>query len=194
MAFPGLVIGGVEQNLNLGGNVGGFDNVRLKFYYGLPEGVSINRDDIEALVCRTQDYLGEVIYNEFVGQELEVKVSEIVWKESKEEERILDVGFTTTLTGINGTAVSEMPTPENLREAFDGLDMNGYLGNTVRVSQCPSGFSLTTKVEYETNLAPEITGTIREPNCKITCAPTISPGVPTSESSTHVGSDGLFSH
>lgn len=171
-------------NLNiagLGGNVGGFDNVRFDFQFGLPEGVAVGQDDIEALLCRTQDYLSEVVYQEFPDHQLEVKATGIVWEVDKEDPLPVRVSFTAALSGINGTIVPEMPSPEELKAATEGLDMGSYLTNIVQTAVCPTRFSRATKAEYKTQMTPDIRGDFSEVFCQSTCAPTFTPGVPTSK-------------
>jgi hypothetical protein len=173
-----LVIGGQEVSSDIGGNVGGYDQVRFAFEYGLPQGRFVGQSEVEALMCRTQEYLTEMLYNEFQDSSLTVKATSIKWEFAKDDPLPVKVGFTAMATSNETT----MPSPEEIRDSLSGLDMGTYLTNYVKATECPTGFSEATEVAYEVNLTPEVDGDVAEATCQSTCAPTQTPGTPTGKS------------
>lgn len=173
-----LNIGGQKVDTTVGNNVGGgFEHVRFSFQYGLPEGLVTGQGDVESLLCRTQDYLTQELNKEFVDLNLQVKATGIVWAYDKNNADMpVRVNFTASVTGINGT---EVPEAEEIRDATMDLDMESYLSTVVQASECPTGFSQATKASYINMLTPEIRGDLSEASCQSTCAPTLTPGVPT---------------
>ena len=171
-----LIIGGVQQNL---GGSHAFDNVRFHFRFGVEEGTSVHEEDIHAVLCRTQDFLEEVMYQEFAQQMFEVKAKGIKWDVNPEDPLPIEVSFTAVVSGANGTILESEPTHLEILEATEDMDMANYLANYAKAAKCEDAFMHATQAEYENKQAPEINGDIPEAICTMTCAPTLSPGVPT---------------
>jgi hypothetical protein len=180
-----LNIGGQEVSDGVGGNVGGYDQVRFAFEYGLPEGRSVGQSEVESLICRTQEYLTEMLNNEFQDSSLNVKATGIKWEFAKGDPLPVKVRFTATTTATSNETT--VPSPEEIKDSLVGLDMGAYLANYVKATECPTGFSEATEVAYEVNLTPEVNGDMTEASCRSTCAPTQTPGTPTGKGTHQAG-------
>ena len=163
---------------NIGNNAGTFDYVRFAFQYFLPEGMTVGRGDVEALLCRTQDFLTDEFRNKNGDPTLTVEAVSIDWDNARDDLPV-NVSFTALVTA-NGT---DVPDKNEIIAATSGLDMHSFLNEYVIATGCPTstGFAQATKVALETNPVPSKTGefNLTEASCQYTCAPSVAPGMPT---------------
>jgi len=172
-----LLLGQVSAVVNLGGIGGGSaaSHVRFYFKYGLLVGSTVGLTDIDALVCRTQDYLLSVLNNnEYVDLNLDVKATAIDWEAPRDGQPAL-LNFTADVTGVNGI---EAPGVNKLIEAWGQLSMESYLNDVVRLPTCPSAFSQTMDASFTSSPSPAKTTEYMTASCQSSCAPTVSPGMP----------------
>ena len=178
LLLPQLVLGQFSFNpANIGNGAGAFDYVRFAFQYDVPSGAAVNQNNLESLLCRTQDFFTEDFRNSIGDPTLVFETVSIEWDPPRDG-LPANVSFTALVTA-NGT---DVPDKKDIIDAADQANMETYLNEYIIAVGCEEdGFAQVTGANFKASPVPPQAGdfNLTTASCQHTCAPTVSPGVPT---------------
>lgn len=178
LLLPQLVAGQFNY-ASIGNNAGTFDFVRFAFQYILPSGASVNQNNLESLLCRTQDYFTDEFRKHNDDPTLTFETVSIKWDPPREDYPV-NVSFT-ALVATNG---SDALDKKDIVKTAGQLDMKTYLAERVVAVGCEEDdFAQASGASFKASPAPPQAGdfNLTLASCQHTCAPTVSPGIPTSK-------------
>lgn len=181
LLLPHLALGQFSFNpANIGNNAGTFDYVRFAFQYDVPSGAAVNQDNLEALLCRTQEFFTGEFRDSIGDPTLSFETVSIEWDPPRDG-LPANVSFTALVT-TNGT---DVPDRNDIIEAADQANMETYLHEYIVAVRCgEDGFAQVNGASFTASPAPPQAGdfNLTYASCAHICAPTISPGEPSGKS------------